>query len=75
MQVDATNRMCSKVSGIDPGTLGTSLDRWNTIARAATVAAIAQLISSSSSSSSNTSRTDRWVHFQQNAGLRLFVHT
>ena len=34
---------------------------------------------SSSSSSSNTSgsssKTDRWVHFHQNAGLRLFVHT
>ena len=29
-----------------------------------------QLISSSSSS-----RADRWVYFQQNAGLRLFVHT
>ena len=28
-----------------------------------------------SSSSSSSSRTDRWVHFQQNAGLRLFVHT
>ena len=27
------------------------------------------------SSSSSSSRTDRWVHFQQNAGLRLFVHT
>ena len=26
-------------------------------------------------SSSSSSRTDRWVHFQQNAGLRLFVHT
>ena len=25
-------------------------------------------------SSSSCSRTDRWVHFQQNAGLRLFVH-
>ena len=24
-------------------------------------------------SSSSSSRTDRWVHFQQNAGLRLFV--
>ena len=23
----------------------------------------------------SSSRTDRWVHFQQNAGLRLFVHT
>ena len=34
---------------------------------------IAQKISESSSSSS--SRTDRWVYFQQNAGLRLFVHT
>ena len=22
----------------------------------------------------SSSRTDRWVHFQQNAGLRLFVH-
>ena len=31
--------------------------------------------SSSSSNSSSTSRTDRWVHFQQNTGLRLFVHT
>ena len=30
---------------------------------------------SSSSSSSSSSRTDRWVHFQQNADLRLFVHT
>ena len=30
---------------------------------------------SSSSSSSSSSRTDRWVHFQQNAGLQLFVHT
>ena len=30
---------------------------------------------SSSSSGSSSSRTDRWVHFQQNAGLRLFVHT
>ena len=28
-----------------------------------------------SSSSSSSCRTDRWVHFQQNAGLRLFVHT
>ena len=28
-----------------------------------------------SSSSSSNSRTDRWVHFQQNSGLRLFVHT
>ena len=27
------------------------------------------------SSSSSSSRTDRWVHFQQNAGLRLFIHT
>ena len=27
------------------------------------------------SSSSSSRRTDRWVHFQQNAGLRLFVHT
>ena len=26
-------------------------------------------------SSSSSSRTDRWVHFQQNTGLRLFVHT
>ena len=25
--------------------------------------------------SSCSSGTDRWVHFQQNAGLRLFVHT
>ena len=24
--------------------------------------------------SSSSSRTDRWSHFQQNAGLRLFVH-
>ena len=24
---------------------------------------------------SSSSRTDRWVHFQQTAGLRLFVHT
>ena len=31
--------------------------------------------SSSSSSSSSSRRTDRWVHFQQNAGLWLFVHT
>ena len=31
--------------------------------------------SSSSSSSSGTRRTYRWVHFQQNAGLWLFVHT
>ena len=30
---------------------------------------------SRSSSSSSSSRTDRWVHFQQNVGLRLFVHT
>ena len=29
----------------------------------------------STSSSSSSSRTDRWVHFQQNAGLRLSVHT
>ena len=28
-----------------------------------------------SSSSSSSSRTDRWVHFQQNACPRLFVHT
>ena len=28
-----------------------------------------------SSSSSSSRRTDRWVHFQQNAGLWLFVHT
>ena len=34
-----------------------------------------KLCSSSSSSSSSSSRTDRWVHFQRNAGLRLFVHT
>ena len=27
------------------------------------------------SSSSSRSRTDRWDHFQQNAGLRLFVRT
>ena len=27
------------------------------------------------SSSSSSSRKDRWVHFQQNAGLRLFAHT
>ena len=33
------------------------------------------VISSSSSSSSSSRRTSRWVHFQQNAGLRLFVHT
>ena len=33
-----------------------------------------QISSSSSSSSSSSRRTDRWVHFQQNAGLRLFVH-
>ena len=26
-------------------------------------------------SSSSSRRTDSWVHFQQNAGLRLFVHT
>ena len=25
--------------------------------------------------SSSSSRTDSWAHFQQNAGLRLFVHT
>ena len=31
--------------------------------------------SSRSSSSSSSSRTDRWVHFQQNVGLRVFVHT
>ena len=31
--------------------------------------------SSGSSSSSSSSRTDRWVHFQQNAGLRLYVQT
>ena len=31
--------------------------------------------SSSSSSSRSSCRTDRWVHFQQNAGIRLFVHT
>ena len=31
--------------------------------------------SSSISSSIGSSRTDRWVHFQQNAGLPLFVHT
>ena len=30
--------------------------------------------SSSISSSSSSSRADLWVHFQQNAGLRLFVH-
>ena len=29
--------------------------------------------SSSSRRSSSSTRTDRWVHFQQNAGLRLFV--
>ena len=27
------------------------------------------------SSGSRSRRTDRWVHFQQNAGLRLYVHT
>ena len=31
--------------------------------------------SSGSSSSSISRRTDRWVHLQQNGGLRLFVHT
>ena len=31
--------------------------------------------SSSNSSRSSSSKTDRWVHFQQNAGLRLSVHT
>ena len=31
--------------------------------------------SSSSSSGSSSNKTDRWVHFQQNAGLRLFVYT
>ena len=29
--------------------------------------------SSSSGSSSSSSRTDRWVHFQQNAGQRLYT--
>ena len=28
-----------------------------------------------SSSSGSSSKTDRWVHFQQNAGLRPFVRT
>ena len=39
------------------------------------VIALGLIGNSSSSSSSSSSRTDRWVHFQQNAGLRLFVHT
>ena len=31
-------------------------------------------ISSIGSSSSSSSMTDRWAHFQQNPGLKLFVH-
>ena len=31
-------------------------------------------VESENSSSGSSSRTERWVHFQQNAGLRRFVH-
>ena len=39
------------------------------------VVVVVVVYSSSSRSSSSSRRTDRWVHSQQNAGLRLFVHT